>query len=135
MATLRPAPPPTAQVPSADAIYQLVAVDVYGFDRRRTHIANLVRLPPLPPYPPSMGPAQLDALRPHFVVTLSLPDYPAALLPRGNGPSRTFAMYFTLPEGFDAHSHDNQAALDLVSSQSQPVHTYKHTQPNANTNN
>lgn len=96
------------------AIYKLLAVDLYSFDFKLSHIAQHVQLPP----PPSLGdlsgvPAK-ERLPPLLVVNIQLPDYPPSLFAKGDGPGCSLVYYFGLPDGWTPDSETNKAALGLA---------------------
>ena len=112
---------------SPEAIYELVAADLYSFDFKINHIAKHVVLPPLPA--PSPGHAALaphDRLPPLLVLNIQLPTYPASIWGGGGGggggdgnaspapPSssadgrgHSLVFYFRLPDNWDPAAYES----------------------------
>jgi len=99
---------------SEAAIYKLLAMDLYSFDFKLGHIAKHVQLPPAPQLGDLSGVPREERLPPLLVVNIQLPDYPASLWAKGDGPGCSLVFYFGLPEGWTPDHESNKAALGLA---------------------
>lgn len=80
---------------------------MFTFEKKEPHVARLVSLPPLPAYA-HMTSADLAALPPLLVTTISIPTYPASIFAAGDGPNVTLVFYHVLPAEFNPATYENQ---------------------------
>ncbi|GAX75022.1 hypothetical protein CEUSTIGMA_g2468.t1 [Chlamydomonas eustigma] len=99
------------KVHSERSIYRLISADMFSFDHKQDHIAQLVNLPEVPP-PHHMT---QDSFYPQLlIITLQLPTYAPSLWGgNGDGPGWSIVYYFQLSEDFNPDTFPNKKALGL----------------------
>mmetsp|Transcript_28201 Transcript_28201/g.83498 ORF Transcript_28201/g.83498 Transcript_28201/m.83498 type:complete len:419 (-) Transcript_28201:573-1829(-) len=94
------------------AIYRLATVDMFSFDSKVHHVAQLVNLPKQQWQHLHVDPAIYPPL---LIVNLQMPAYKPSIFGGSNdGPGWSCVFYFALPDGFDPLHHPNQKALALL---------------------
>lgn len=104
------------KAPSADAIYETFAVDVYQSSTKLSHIGRVAALPADPAPPPADC-----GLPPYVIINWMVPNYaPGGLLggKKTNGPGWNLVLYCRLSDSVRAMLHDGTAAeqpsIDLL---------------------
>jgi len=97
------------------AFYEVVASDLLSFDKKQTHVAQMVHLP-VDPY--KRSPEEQEAIAEYglptlFIVNMQLPVYQPSLFGACDGPGHSFVFYCFLREKFNPRTFQNQAALGL----------------------
>lgn len=100
--------------PSGPSIYKLLAVDLYSFEFKLSHIAKHVQLPTPPPLGDLSSLPAKERLPPLLVINIQLPDYPPSLFAKGDGQGCSLVYYFGLPDGWTPEFESNKAALGLA---------------------
>jgi len=95
--------------------YEVVASDLISFEKKQTHVAQMVHLP-VDPY--KRSPEEREAIAEYglptlLVVNMQLPVYQPSLFGACDGPGHSFVFYCFLREKFNPRTFQNQAALGL----------------------